>query len=196
MHEIDLHVNQRCAPPFTTRNKDRARYHFQMDMAQALASAAILQDWPELTGPKPSWMRQRELVPCSCGTCFFCKNSMTTGVMHRPISKAKVYAVGTHSWDRISQRHCGLCLDEGGSRTKEAAAGGQGWVCYTSTVTCSLCASERSPAICKVHQKELERSIPHKHLPTNKKKKDHRRMSAPPIMGGGGGAASSGAKGY
>jgi hypothetical protein len=140
-------------------------------------------------------MRQRELVPCPCGTCFFCKNSMTTGVMHRPISKAKVYAVGTHSWDRISQRHCGLCLDEGGSRTKEAA-GGQGWVCYTSTVTCSLCASERSPAICKVHQKELERSIPHKHLPTNKKKKDHRRMSAPPIMGGGGGAASSGAKGY
>jgi hypothetical protein len=90
--------------------KSRPRYHFQLDLAQALAEAAIERDWPAATRTaknKPSWMRQKPCVPCGCGTCFFCKNNMTAGVMTRPTSAAGVYAAKQHRWTSVSNMLAG-----------------------------------------------------------------------------------------
>jgi hypothetical protein len=90
--------------------KSRPRYHFQLDLAQALAEAAIELDWPaggRSDMNKPSWMRQKPCVPCGCGTCFFCKKTMTTGVMTRPTSAAGVYAAKQHTSTTVSKTLAG-----------------------------------------------------------------------------------------
>lgn len=58
------------------------REEFQIDLALALISYGIEYDWSDRSEPKPRWMRQRELKPCECKQCFFCKTGQTNGIYH------------------------------------------------------------------------------------------------------------------
>lgn len=105
--------------------KSRPLYHFQLDLAQALAEAAIELDWPaggRSDMNKPSWMRQKPCVPCGCGTRFFCKKTMTTGVMTRPTSAAGVYAAKQHTWTTVSKNPCWVCIHVDNCKKNQAQA--------------------------------------------------------------------------
>ncbi len=54
-----------------------------IDLGRDLMSYAIRNSWTDMDGPKPNWMRQSQPLPCKCNKCFFCLNSLTTGLDHK-----------------------------------------------------------------------------------------------------------------
>jgi len=71
-------------------NKNNGRRRFQIDLALEIAAYAIQLDWEgdlDNEDGKPAWMRQRRLVPCGCGLCFFCKRGWTNGIDHKTETK-------------------------------------------------------------------------------------------------------------
>jgi hypothetical protein len=48
------------------RKKD-GRLKFQVDLGNALITYALHQEWPKQEGPRPSWMRLQNFIPCDCG---------------------------------------------------------------------------------------------------------------------------------
>jgi hypothetical protein len=63
---------------------------FQVDLVVALLNYAIRDDWQDLDGDTPDWMRQNELIPWACGKCFFCLNGSTTGIAHKRKQKLMI----------------------------------------------------------------------------------------------------------
>ncbi len=59
---------------------------FQRDLGMELINYAIDQEWRDHVdgGKRPSWMRQREFLPCKCKKCFFCLNGYCSGIHHKP----------------------------------------------------------------------------------------------------------------
>jgi hypothetical protein len=179
--------------------KSRPRYHFQLDLAQALAEAAIELDWPAGVRSdmnKPSWMRQKPCVPCACGTCFFCKKTMTTGVMTRPTSAAGVYAAKQHTSTTVSKNPCWVCIHVDNCKKNQAqatkataaAVAGEFLVAFKGSRTCKLCDLDGRPLFCKTHWKEYDRKFRHKDhtdvaIANEAKGKAQRRRSAPASLG-------------
>ena len=63
--------------------KKHGRRRFQIDLGRDLMNYAIRNSWTNMDGPKPNWMRQLPPLPCECNKCFFCLNSLTTGIDHK-----------------------------------------------------------------------------------------------------------------
>jgi hypothetical protein len=59
------------------------RRNFQIDLGREIITYAIRHAWTNLDGPKSSWMRQSDLIPCACRKCFFCLNGLTSGITHK-----------------------------------------------------------------------------------------------------------------
>ena len=64
------------------------RQAWQMDLAQFLVAQGLSDDWDGAPTAvtamdKPKWMRKRNVLPCSCKTCYFCVHGMTHGVAHK-----------------------------------------------------------------------------------------------------------------
>ena len=49
-----------------------SRRLFQLDLSQLLIAEGVKTGIEANGGSKPRWMRQIALVPCRCGTCYFC----------------------------------------------------------------------------------------------------------------------------
>jgi hypothetical protein len=62
---------------------------FQMDFATELISRGIEMDWSDVkdNNTKPIYVQKQDWVPCSCMNCFFCKNSLTSGIDHKKKGK-------------------------------------------------------------------------------------------------------------
>ena len=58
-----------------------------------------------MDGPKPNWMRQAAPLPCECDKCFFCLNSLTTGVDHKR-KRRTVMAFVQHDRSRTKTIDC------------------------------------------------------------------------------------------
>ena len=58
-----------------------------------LMNYAIRNSWNNLDGPKPNWMRQSQPLPCECDKCFFCLNSLTTGIDYKRKRKTVTHFV-------------------------------------------------------------------------------------------------------
>ena len=101
-------------------------------------------------------MRQRGLVPCDCGMCYFCTHGMTNGIAHRGGNRdwEVVYANGVRvrtkgctdvrvSLGMKSGRYCGMCY------RKQHASGlspeAKKAKCKTSVMGCACC----NEPICK-----------------------------------------------
>eukprot|EP00956_Cyclotella_meneghiniana_P016026 scaffold25077_cov48-Cyclotella_meneghiniana.AAC.2 len=69
-------------PEWTDYLKKHGRRKFQIDLGRDLMSYAIRNSWNNI-GAKPNWMRQTAPLPCEFDKCFFCLNSLTTGVDHK-----------------------------------------------------------------------------------------------------------------
>ena len=52
-------------------------------MGMALINYALGQEWTDMNGPWPSWMRQKEILPRGCEKCFFCIKGFTNGITHK-----------------------------------------------------------------------------------------------------------------
>jgi hypothetical protein len=59
------------------------RRHFNMAKAMAMVRLGVERDWPDNSEPRPTWMRQRDWVPCGCRSCYFCMVNLTNGVQHK-----------------------------------------------------------------------------------------------------------------
>ena len=66
---------------------------------------AIRHSWTDMDGPKPNWMRQAAPLPCECDKCFFCLNSLTTGVNHKS-KRRTVTAFVPHDRSRTRTMDC------------------------------------------------------------------------------------------
>lgn len=91
-------------------SKNGGRFNFQIDLVMLLIEYGIRLDWKG----DPAWIRQVALVPCDCGSCFFCKTGRTTGVSHKPSHRTKKNVVPRgHARKREkvakSGRLCKLC---------------------------------------------------------------------------------------
>ena len=81
-------------------SKNNGRHDFQVDLAIALMNYALAAEW-DGAEERPSWMRQREFVPCDCKECYFCLNGHTTGISHQQkYTKVKVVSsrTGLATW--------------------------------------------------------------------------------------------------
>ena len=67
---------------WTEYMKKHGRRKFQIDLGRELMNYAICNSWNG-SGPKPNLMRQLDPLPCECEKCFFCLNSLTTGIDHK-----------------------------------------------------------------------------------------------------------------
>ena len=90
-------VAAQCFKEFV-RNKKRSgnRHRFNMLKAMAMIRLGIERDWTDRAsgGPRPTWMRQKQWIPCSCKRCFFCTVGLTNGKQHVPRqSRKRVSAV-------------------------------------------------------------------------------------------------------
>jgi hypothetical protein len=63
--------------------KKRGRYWFLIDLGMALINYALDNEWEDIKGPRPNWIRQREFIPCGCNNCFFCLKGLTNGIAHK-----------------------------------------------------------------------------------------------------------------
>ena len=96
-------------------DKNKGRRRFQIDLALAIADYAIRLDWDgDLNDErgKPAWMRQRGLVPCDCGKCFFCKTGRTNGITHNTVTKPPPHRQVPEECDELRQqirRDCQSC---------------------------------------------------------------------------------------
>ena len=57
------------------------------------------------SGPKPNWMRQLDPLPCECDKCFFCLNSLTSGIDHKHKRKTVTHFV-QHDHTRTKTFDC------------------------------------------------------------------------------------------
>jgi hypothetical protein len=64
-------------------NKESGRHNFQIDLGFVLLKRGIKWDWDRKL-KKPSWMRQKPIVPRNCKQCYFCLKEITNGIDHRP----------------------------------------------------------------------------------------------------------------
>jgi hypothetical protein len=62
-------------------------FTFQIDLAQALINYAIENEWEDVDGLCPNWMRQTDFIPCDCKNCFFCLKGLTTVIAHKKQKK-------------------------------------------------------------------------------------------------------------
>ena len=99
-------------------DKNKGRRRFQIDLAFAIADYAVRLDWEgDLNDEKgrPAWMRQRGLVPCDCGKCFFCKTGRTNGITHKTVTKPPPRRQVPQECDaeraqiRRDGQHCAVC---------------------------------------------------------------------------------------
>ena len=72
--------------------KKHGRRKFQIDLGRDLMNYAIRSSWNGV-GQKPNWMRQYDPLPCECTKCFFCLNSLTSGVDHKRKRKTVTHFV-------------------------------------------------------------------------------------------------------
>ena len=83
----------------------------QRDMLKKMESLRpVHEPWFELVegdmdGPKPNWMRQAAPLPCESDKCFFCLNSLTTGVDHKR-KRHTVTAFVQHDCSRTKTIDC------------------------------------------------------------------------------------------
>ena len=63
--------------------KKDGRKKFQFDLGRDLMSYAICNCWTNMDELKPNWMRRASILPCECNKCFFCLQSLTTGIDHK-----------------------------------------------------------------------------------------------------------------
>ena len=85
--------------------KKRGRYRFQIDLGQALINYALQNEWEDIDGPRPNWIRQREFIPCDCNNCFFCLKGLTSGIAHKKPKKTITTFV-QHDNTRIMTKDC------------------------------------------------------------------------------------------
>jgi len=88
MYNVATRIRSEWKEKYGSRNNGRRK--FQIHLAHVIAEYAIRLDWngtPE-TNPngRPAWMRQKALIPCDCGECFFCKTGMTNGITHKTVT--------------------------------------------------------------------------------------------------------------
>ena len=69
-------------------------FKFQVDLRLALLNYAISEEWRDLNGPHPRWIRQDSCIACNCEKCYFCLNGLTNGTGH--IKKHKASTVMIH----------------------------------------------------------------------------------------------------
>jgi hypothetical protein len=62
--------------------KKNGRYDLQIDLGMEITNLAIANEWKDLEGLRPDWMRKATFLPCKCKKCFFCLNKITTGISH------------------------------------------------------------------------------------------------------------------
>jgi hypothetical protein len=68
------------------RSQLTGRYDFQVDLAIALIDYCIRLVWkaPYDEADKPKWMRQKKVIPCRCGVCFFASKARLRVSFPRP----------------------------------------------------------------------------------------------------------------
>jgi hypothetical protein len=86
--------------------KKHGRRKFQIDLGRDLMSYAIRNSWTDMDGPKPNWMRQSHLYHCECNKCFFCLNSLTTGLDHKRQKRRTVPHFVQHDRKRTMTKDC------------------------------------------------------------------------------------------
>jgi len=129
---------------------------------QFLIAEAIELDWPDRSQPRPSWMRSeaRGLVPCDCGTCFWCKHGFTNGVAHRSSAARKKVKL-THEWKDVASNKCGVCINEcAASHPSWSLSAVRASVTKHGKLTCLACDSTGRP-ICKACRANLSASVEH-----------------------------------
>jgi hypothetical protein len=140
-------------------SKKNGRYIFQVDLGMALINYAIGKAWPDTEGPRPTWIRQTEFLPCDCGQCFFCLNGVTSAVVHKhKLEEAKATVlvakdrstrkIKGHTQQRvdlqIGSSYCRQCLKiiRGTARGKEMTSSEAKKQCYTSRLGCPACEEQ------------------------------------------------------
>ena len=139
-----------------TYRKKGGRFLFQIDLAQSLINYAIENEWEDLDGPRPNWMRQKEFIPCDCNNCFFCIKGLTSGIAHKKSKAATVTTFVQHDNSRTvtkgctdkrvqlnrGSQHCRMCYRKQCKGTeKERARSSKDKVkaCKTSEMGCPSC---------------------------------------------------------
>ena len=57
-------------------------------------------------GQKPNWMRQSNPIPCNCDKCYFCINSITTGIAHKTTKKRNIIIESYKTGKRLIRKDC------------------------------------------------------------------------------------------
>jgi len=94
----NLHITVLCAAKTVLpddwqkyRSKNHGRESLQLDLGIALLNYAITYDVSKSEiGKIPTWVRQRDIIPCDCIACYFCINDIATGIYHMPKKKRVV----------------------------------------------------------------------------------------------------------
>ena len=80
-------------------------YRFQIDFGMALINYALENEWEDIEGPRPNWIRQRGFIPCNCNNCFFCLKGLTNGIAHKKMKSTRTIFV-YHDRTRTLQKDC------------------------------------------------------------------------------------------
>jgi hypothetical protein len=85
--------------------KKGGRYRFQIDLGMTLINYALENEWEDIEGPRPNWIRQREFIPCDCNNCFFCLKGLTNGIAHKKPRQTKTLFIQCNN-SRTVQKGC------------------------------------------------------------------------------------------
>jgi len=161
MYNIAIRIPARPEWKVRYGNKNNGRRRFQLDLALALGAYAIELDWQgdkDNEKGKPAWMRQRGLVPCGCGQCYFCVKGWTNGIDHftvtqpPPQKQVPKECSSERAEIRTNPQHCAVCYHtlsasyhgelKGTDRFKHLRA-----QCHDSRLGCANC----NVVVCHFH---------------------------------------------
>lgn len=140
-------------------NQTLGRFRFQINLSQQLMEEGIRMDWPEpfREEDRPSWMRQRGLVACDCGTCFFCKLPPP----QKPAAAGKKPGKCVTERDDVTKNpeRCRLCYLQIRLSNPEMSRDDVDKLCHHTRLGCSNCGVN----ICEGHWGLYEHDMVGKH---------------------------------
>jgi hypothetical protein len=86
--------------------KKGGSYLFQIDLGMTLINYALMEnEWEDIEGPRPNWIRRPELIPCDYNNFFSCLKGLTTGIAHKKPKETMTVFI-QHDNSRTVQKRC------------------------------------------------------------------------------------------
>ena len=140
---IVIALSKNVKPEWKKYSKStNGRYTFQNDAAMKMVERGIIMDWEDFPNPdtKPKWVRQADLIPCSCNNCFWCIHNFTTGIGHKNKSRtARFTCSNKHEKIKKNKMPCLLCMKKYKEQYPNETYGQKADRSYKTVLGCKKC---------------------------------------------------------